>query len=100
MKKPSHFKALINYYTTEKGGLVTPISTGSRASFQFPFELRTYIGIHMIKEEELIFAGDSVTLDITLVNAESFLEKLYKGMDFEISDHSGIIGSGVITEVY
>ncbi|MFC5872262.1 hypothetical protein ACFP3I_06680 [Chryseobacterium arachidis] len=47
-------KALINYRTTE-GGLVCPVSNEFRASFQFPFELQRYIGIHNIEEEELIF---------------------------------------------
>ncbi|KIC63987.1 hypothetical protein [Chryseobacterium taiwanense] len=100
MKQPSHFKALINYYSTEKGGLVSPISTGFRAAFQFPFELQTYIGVHIFEEEDLIFPGDSATLDIALINADSFLDKLYTGMDFEISDNSGIIANGIITNVY
>ncbi|MFC3157328.1 hypothetical protein SAMN05443633_108148 [Chryseobacterium arachidis] len=100
MKKSIHFKALISYRTPEKGGLVSPVSNGFRASFQFPFELTTYIGIHTVEEEALIFPGDSVSVDITLVHAESFLGKLYKGMDFELSDQSGTIGSGIITDVY
>lgn len=100
MKKSTHFKALINYISTEKGGLVSPVSTGFRAAFQFPFELKIYIGVHVFEEEELIFPGDSANLDITLVDAEGFLSKLYKGLDFEVSDNSGTIASGVITEVY
>lgn len=100
MKKPSHFRALINYYQTAKGGVVNPVSTGFRAEFQFPFELKTYIGIQTFEDEELIFPGDSAVVDVTLINAESFLKNLYSGMDFEISDASGIIGSGVITALY
>ncbi|MBD8081474.1 hypothetical protein [Chryseobacterium caseinilyticum] len=100
MKKPSHFTALINYYQTEKGGVVNPISTGFRASFQFPFELQTYFGSQNFEDPELIFPGDSVSVEVTLINAESFLSKLYTGMDFEISDNSGVIGNGVISEVY
>jgi len=100
MKKLSHFKALINYFPTQKGGLVSPVSTGFRAAFQFPFELQTYIGAQNFEEEELIFPGDSATVDVTLINAESFLDKLYTGMDFEISDNTNIIGNGVITAVY
>ena len=100
MKKLPHFKALINYYSTEKGGLVGPVSTGFRTAFQFPFELQTYIGAHILEEEDLIFPGDSVPVDITLMNAESFLDKLYTGMDFEISDNTGTIGNGIIIAVY
>ncbi len=100
MKKPSHFKALINYYPTEKGGLVSPVSTGFRAALQFPFELQTYIGVQTFEEEELIFPGDSATVDVTLINAELFLDKLYTGMDFELSSNTNTIGNGVIIAVY
>jgi len=100
MKKLTHFKALINYHTTEKGGLVTPVSTGFRASFKFPFELVSYLGVQTFTENELIFPGDSIAVDVTLIGAELFLGKLYTGMDFEISDNSGIIGNGLITELY
>lgn len=97
MKKIVHFTALINYYTTEKGGLVTPVSSGFRASFKFPFELVAYIGVQEFTHTELIFPGDSEKVDVTLINADLFLEKLYTGMDFVISDNSGIIGDGMIT---
>lgn len=100
MKKPIHFKALINYYSTDKGGLVTPISTGYRASIKFPFELKSYIAVQIFEETELIFPGDSNTVEVTLIGAELFLEKLYKGMNFELSDNSGTIADGIITEIY
>ena len=100
MKKIVHFTALINYYTTEKGGLVTPVSSGFRASFKFPFELVAYIGVQEFTHTELIFPGDSEKVDVTLINADVFLEKLYTGMDFVISDNSGIIGDGVITTLF
>ena len=100
MTKTSHFKALIHLKTTKEGGLVSPISTGFRSLFQFPFDLKTYIGVYTFEEDELIFPGDSVSIDITLLNAEEFLEKLFTGMDFELSDNSGAIGNGVVTVVY
>lgn len=100
MKKSSHFKALIHLKNTKEGGLVSPVSTGFRSLFQFPFELKTYIGIYTFEENELIFPGDSVSIDIALLNADEFLGKLFTGMDFDISDNSGIIGNGVVTAVY
>lgn len=100
MKKTPHFKALINFKTSEDGGLVSPVSTGFRAALQFPFELKTYLGAHLMEEEDLIFPGDSVSVDIVLIDAEQFVSKLYKGMDFEISDSSGSLGSGVVTEIF
>lgn len=100
MKKTSHFTALINFYPTEKNGLVSPVSTGFRVSFQFPYELQSYLGSLNFEEEELIFPGDSVVLNVTLVGAESFISQLYSGMDFEIKDQSGIIGNGIIKETF
>ncbi|MBM7420415.1 MULTISPECIES: hypothetical protein [Chryseobacterium] len=100
MKKIVHFTALINYYTIEKGGLVTPVSSGFRASFKFPFELVEYIGVQEFNHTELIFPGDSEKIDVTLINADLFLGKLYTGMDFVISDNSGIIGDGTITTLF
>ena len=100
MKITSHFTALINFYPTEKNGLVSPVSTGFRVLFQFPYELQTYLGALNFEEDELIFPGDSVSLNISLVNAESFITKLYSGMDFEILDQSGVIGNGIISETF
>lgn len=99
MKKTPHFKALVNYYSPEKGGLVAPISTGFRSSFKFPFELQTYIGVHIFSEDELIYPGDSATVMITLIGAEMFYKNLYEGMDFELYDNSQIIGTGVISSI-
>lgn len=100
MKKLPHFKAMLTYYQPENGGRTTPVSSGFRASIKFPFESQLYIGIQTFSETELVFAGDTVNAEITLVGAEPFLEKLYEGMDFEFSDHSNTIGNGVITTVY
>lgn len=99
MRKTIHFKALINYFKTEKGGLVNQISDGYRAAIKFPFELKTYIAVQTFNHTELIYPGESVTIEITLIDAEQFLEKLYKGLDFELRNSSGIIGTGIITEV-
>ncbi|WP_375181259.1 hypothetical protein [Chryseobacterium sp.] len=99
-KKIAHFKAQINYKTAEKGGLISPISSGFRSEIKFPFELKTYIAAQTFSETELIFPGDSASIDVTLNGADSFLDQLYEGMDFELSDNSGVIGEGIITELY
>lgn len=101
MKKyPLHFKAQINYFPTEKGGLITPVSTGYRSEIKFPFELESFIAVQNFEDRDLIFPGDLALVHITLLNAEPFLEKLYEGMDFQLHDNSGIIADGIVTEVY
>lgn len=100
MRQIIHFKALINYFRTEKGGLISPISDGYRAVIKFPYELKSYTAVQSFTHTELLFPGDSAAIEVSLIGAEQFLEKLYKGMDFELSDNSGVIGGGIVTEVY
>lgn len=100
MQKKPHFRAMVTYIHSDKGGLITPVSSGFRVNLKFPFESQTFIGIQIIEEEELIFPGDSLSIDFSLVADKLFLEKLYKGMDFEISDNFKTIGSGIISEIY
>ncbi|MCX8533950.1 hypothetical protein [Chryseobacterium luquanense] len=100
MKKTSHFTALINFYPTDNNGLVSPVSTGFRVLFQFPYGLQSYLGALNFEEEELVFPGDSVSINVTLIDAELFINQLYSGMDFEIKDQSGVIGNGIVTETF
>lgn len=99
-KKIAHFKALINYLSSKNGSLISPISSGYRSEIKFPFELKSYIAAQTFTETEIIFPGDSENVDVTLIGVEQVLEKLYRGMDFELFNNSGSIGNGVITEVY
>lgn len=100
MKKRPHFKALITYNTTEDGGIVTPVSSGFRASLKFAFESKLYIASQDFPETELVFPGDIINAEITLISDDIAIDQLYEGMDFEFEDQSGTIGSGVITSVY
>ncbi len=100
MKKRPHFKALMTYKATEDGGIVTPVSSGFRASLKFPFESRLYIASQTFPEAELVFPGDIINTEITLITDDIAIDQLYEGMDFKLEDQSGTIGSGVITTVY
>lgn len=100
MRKKAHFKALINLSTTEDGGTTNPLSSGFRGVVRFPFDNREFFANHTFGETELIFAGDSATVEITLVQSDDVLEKLYEGLAFELSMNSNVIGSGVVTQLY
>lgn len=100
MKKRPHFKALMTYRTTEDGGIVTPVSSGFRVSLKFAFESKLYIASQTFPETELVFPGDVISAEITMISDDMPNDKLYEGMDFEFEDQSGTIGSGVITTVY
>lgn len=100
MKKKPHFKALITYFSTEDGGIATPVSSGFRTFIKFPFDSEEFLSNHTFLESELIFPGDISNIDITLMDAKDILTNLYKGIDFDIVINSKIIGSGVVTEIY
>ncbi|GGG59537.1 hypothetical protein [Epilithonimonas arachidiradicis] len=100
MKRKPHFKALLNYYSSEEGGLVTPVSPGYRTGIRFPFDSQEFIGIQIFPDGQLIFSGDIANVDMQLVNADQIIERLYEGIDFEMVINSNVIGTGVIVTMY
>lgn len=100
MKKKSHFSAVLSFYKTEDGGIVTPISTDIRLMITLPLDTNNYNTHTTFLETELVYSGDTVIADMMITERLDVLEKLYDGMDFEIMLASNIIGSGVITKVY
>lgn len=100
MNKRPHFKATLTYFSTEDGGIVTPVSSGFRTYIRFPYDNQNFIITQTFLETEIVFPGDIVSADITLLNAKETLEKIYAGLDFDLVIHSNTIGSGVITHIY
>lgn len=100
MTKKPHFKAMLTYRLTEDGGLVTPVSSGFRTSVRFPFAHQDLIANQTFLETELAFPGDTVNADMILFPPYGIWEKLYAGIDFDLTINSNIIGSGVVMEVY
>lgn len=100
MEKRPHFKATLTYLATKDGGIVTPVSSGFRTIIKFPYNEKEFIASQTFLETELVFPGDTVIADVILLEAQEMLEKIYKGMDFELIINSGTIGSGVVTDIY
>ena len=69
-----HFKALLHYYSSEEGGLITPVSSGYRTGMKFPFESKDYWGTQIFLDGELIYPGDSANIDIHLLVVDSILD--------------------------
>jgi len=99
MKNPAHFKASIHYLPAEDGGLTTPISTGFRTVLRFPFDPAEYFGELMLPDEEIIFAGDTVSAEIRLRSYNGEF-KLYEGMDFDLIINEITVATGIVTKVY
>lgn len=100
MEKRPHFKATLAYFATEDGGIVTPVSLGFRTVVRFLYDSRECIANQTFLETELVFPGDTVSADIILLEAQEMVEKIYKGMDFDLIINSNTIGSGVVTDIY
>lgn len=100
MKSKSHFSALLTYTPTEEGGRPTPVSSGSRPGFKFPFDEKLFTGIQKFAGTELVFPGDSVHADITLLNPEQLTATIYEGMDFDFYEGDKLTGHGTVTALY
>ncbi len=99
MKHSKHFKASIHYLPTEEGGIITPISSGFRTIIKFPFDPNEYFGEQLLPDDEIIYAGDTVSTEIQLRSNNDDVN-LYEGLDFELIINESVIGTGVVTEVY
>jgi len=97
MKSVSHFTALLTFVSSEKGGLSTPASSGYRPFIKFPFTKNLVTGIQKFTGTDLVFPGDTVSVEITLTDVSGFAGKLYEGLDFEFFEADRLIGYGVVT---
>ncbi len=100
MKTKPHFTALLTYASTEEGGKTAPVSSGDRPGFKFPFDEKLFTGIQKFAGTELVFPGDSVHADITLLNPEQLTATIYEGMDFDFYEGDKLTGHGTVTALY
>lgn len=89
------FIALVTYYTPDKGGRKTPVSTGDRAMIQFEGREKTVL-CELGFDKELVFAGETEKGEITLVNKDLFTKFLYEGLSFVLSEGHSPVGSGTV----
>lgn len=99
MKSKPHFTALLTFASETESTKSTPVSSGYRSKIKFDFEQSEFMAMQDFLEIELVFPGDVVTAEITLFNAESIVEKLYRGQDFDFFEGENKIGFGVITSL-
>ncbi len=100
MKLKSRFTALLTYTPMEEGGRPTPVSSGYRPGFKFSFDENLFTGIQKFTGTNLVFPGDTVNAEITLLNPEKLTGKIYEGMDFDFFEGPKRIGHGTITKLY
>lgn len=76
MNKRPHFKATLTYFSTEDGGILTPVSSGFRTSIKFLYDHKEYIANQTFLETELVFPRDIVSADIILLDPGENLERI------------------------
>ena len=95
----SHFVALLTYVSEKDGGRKTPASSGYRPTIKFTYIDGEFSGVQHFIDTDLVFAGDTVSAEITLINTDNFKGKLYVGLDFEFFEGPILIGNGIITQI-
>ena len=90
----THFTGKVYVLTKEEGGRHTPFFNGYRP--QFFFRTTDVTGISTLpKGTEMVMPGDSVELDVTLIQPIA----LEEGMRFAIREGGRTVGAGKITKI-
>lgn len=98
-EKPD-FIALINYKSTEQGGRTKPVHSKYMPLIGFPGLLPFTGGQQIFLDKEIVYPGESVKAEITILSAQSFKSKLFVGQKINICEVPGkILGSGEILEI-
>jgi len=95
----SDFIASLRYRTTEEDGRKTPAKSGYRPQVKFEFDDKQSFGLQVFIGRELVYPGDSVEAEITLLSIDHLENKLVKGMTFEFLEGTRVIGSGKIKHI-
>ena len=98
MLKP-HFIALVNFNSEQEGGRKTPTSSGYRSQLKFAFQAEPILAEQHFTDEELVFSGDRVNSEITLLSSQDFTGKIYTGLDFDFYEGEHLIGRGIVTKI-
>lgn len=95
----SDFIASLTYRTTAEDGRKTPAKSGYRPQVKFEFDDKQSSGQQIFIGRELVYPGDSVDAEITLLSIDHLENKLIKGMTFEFIEGMRVIGSGKIKHI-
>jgi len=93
------FITLLTFYDEKKSKKSTPISSGHRLKFNFPFTKETIIGMLTFSDVELVYPNDIAKAQVKLFTDEINLNKLYIGLDFDIFEGDKQIGTGIVSSL-
>jgi len=90
------FVATITYLSTLKGGRTTPAHSKYRPQFCIPDEQYSTSGEQIFIGTDVVYPGETVQAEITLLCPELFHGKLEVGTNFEFKEGSRIVATGTI----
>jgi translation elongation factor EF-Tu-like GTPase len=96
--KPS-FIAALTYLKTEEGGRETPAKSGYRPQVKFSFSEMQTSGQQVFLDKELVYPGETVRAEITVLTPEILKGKIKVGMTYEFREGAKIMGTGEILEI-
>jgi translation elongation factor EF-Tu-like GTPase len=99
-KAKPHFLALLHYKTTEEGGRKTPAYSRYRPILEFSGLLPLTSGQQIFIDKEVVYPGEMVKAEITILSVKSFEKKLYVGQQFRFFETpEKTVGTGEILEI-
>ncbi len=93
------FIAELLFKTTEVGGRKTPAQSGYRPHIKFDFDEMLTSGRQIYINQKIVFPGDTVSAEITILATEHFANKLEVGMPFTFYEGAKVIGTGTILDI-
>lgn len=97
---PKHCTVFLTFHHTDENAIKSPVSSGFRPNVKFPFTEEIFTAVLEFSDPELVFPGDTLTAEMTLLRADAFLSQIYEGQDFEMYDGELHIGHGTVSSVY
>lgn len=82
-----------------ESGRTRPAISGYRPQIKFEFDDMQTSGIQRFIDRELVFPGDQVVAEVTIVSVDYFATKLEEGMKFEFREGLRKIGNGKILTI-
>jgi translation elongation factor EF-Tu-like GTPase len=99
MDRIPDFIAELKYRSTEEGGRKTPALTGIWQHLKFSF-IEGYVGgKQRFLNKEIVYPGDDVKVEITVLSPEFLKNTLSIGMRFTFGEASRTTGTGEIIEI-
>jgi translation elongation factor EF-Tu-like GTPase len=97
-KRPD-FIAVLSYRATLDGGRSGPAYSGYRPAVKFPFSDLQTSGQQKFLDKEVVYPGETVKAEMTIVASDLFQHQLFKGLEFDFREGARIIGTGKILEI-